>query len=134
MASKQMFAIIAVVVVTVLPSVALATEYIVGDDQVFNYIKDSHNVFKVNGSQFQACDVASLNVANSFTTGHDVIPLNTTGNKWYICGKAGHCDRGQKLVINVMNMTSASTRTSAPGLASFVAVTSMIAIMLTSLF
>ncbi|KAK1272257.1 hypothetical protein QJS04_geneDACA012973 [Acorus gramineus] len=157
MASKQLVAIFTVVVVTVLPSITLATEYTVGDDQgwminynysewtagkmfqvgdslVFNYNKDSHNVFKVNGSQFQACDVSSLNATNSFTTGHDVIPLKTTGNKWYICGKVGHCELGQKLVITVMDMTSASTRTSASGLASFIAATSIIAVMLASMF
>ncbi|KAK1296732.1 hypothetical protein QJS10_CPB15g02160 [Acorus calamus] len=83
MASKQLFAILAIIV----PSIALATEYIVGDDQVFNYNKDSHNVFKVSGPQFRACDVPSPNATNSFTTGHDIIPLMTAGNKWYICGK-----------------------------------------------
>ncbi|KAK1263572.1 Blue copper protein [Acorus gramineus] len=113
MASPQKFTILAIVVV--LPSVVLATEFIVGDEQgwttnfdyskwttgktfrvgdslVFNYSKDNHNVFKVNGVQFKACQVPPANVNNSLTTGHDVVPLKTAGNKWYICGAAGHCN------------------------------------------
>ena len=37
------------------------------------------------------------------TTGNDVIPLSTPGNKWYICGVAKHCESGnQKLSITVL--------------------------------
>ncbi|KAK1264109.1 hypothetical protein QJS04_geneDACA009421 [Acorus gramineus] len=157
MAFPQMFAILAIAII--LPSVVLSTKYIVGDDQgwtinfnyskwtpgktfrvgdslVFNYDKDNHNVFKVNGALFKARQVPLANTNNSLTTGNDVVPLKTAGNKWYICGAEGHCDLGQKLVITVLDnqspapAPSASNRTSVSGLASLIGA----AIMLIFLF
>lgn len=67
---------------------------------VFNYNSSNHNVFKVNGTAFQNCEVPPPNEA--LTTGSDTIPLKTSGKKWYICGKPKHCsEKGMKLVINV---------------------------------
>ncbi|WCJ43593.1 Blue copper protein [Euphorbia peplus] len=118
MASKSViFAILAVV----LPAVAMATEYIVGEgegwtvgpnytewaaDKVF-YVGDTlvfqyqspHNVYKVDGVGFKDC-ASSGTLLNS---GNDTITLAKPGKKWYICGYSDHCSRGQKLVINVVS-------------------------------
>ncbi|KAE9459495.1 hypothetical protein C3L33_08612, partial [Rhododendron williamsianum] len=75
----------------------LATEWVVG---VFNYKQGSHNVVKVNGTDFQACKVPIGAVP--LTSGHDVIPLSTPGKHWYICGFPNHCTLGMKLVITVL--------------------------------
>ncbi|KAL5720620.1 hypothetical protein ACHQM5_013271 [Ranunculus cassubicifolius] len=106
----------------VLPTIALATEYTVGDSSgwttgfnystwakdkefkvgdtlVFNYPVGAHNVFKVNGTAFKDCAIPPSNEA--LTTGNDKITLATPGNKWYFCGVAKHCLGGQKLVITV---------------------------------
>ncbi|KAJ7948758.1 blue copper protein-like [Quillaja saponaria] len=109
----------------VLPSIALAAEYIVGDTNgwtidfnyqawtndkvfhvgdrlVFQYTPPNHNVFKVNGSSFKDCIIPSSN-GDALTTGNDVVTLATPGKKWYICGVAKHCaEHGQKLVIDVI--------------------------------
>ena len=124
MASKQMFLILAaVVVVAVLPLFARATEYKVGDDSgwtisfnytawaegkefwvgdrlVFTYPKEAHNVIKATGPVFESCKPGPENqVLNS---GNDTIPLATSGKKWYICGIGDHCSaKGQKLAIMV---------------------------------
>ncbi|KAF8403443.1 hypothetical protein HHK36_011547 [Tetracentron sinense] len=123
MASKQLFVILATVLVG-FPAVAMATEYVVGDESgwtilydyqawakdkqffvgdklVFKYPVGGHNVFKVNGTGFKECIVPPANEA--LTTGNDVITLATPGNKWYICGVGKHCAYGgQKLSITVL--------------------------------
>ncbi|KAI4307583.1 hypothetical protein L6164_030755 [Bauhinia variegata] len=77
----------------------------VGDALVFNYRVGEHNVFKVNGTQFQSCAVPPQSEALS--SGSDSIVLATPGKKWYICGVSGHCNAGQKLVINVLDNAGA---------------------------
>ncbi|KAF8043636.1 hypothetical protein BT93_A1833 [Corymbia citriodora subsp. variegata] len=124
MASR--FAILAIVALVALPSVALATQWTVGDgigwtninsdynawaqDKVFrvgdsllfSYPAGNHNVFKVNMTDFQQCNIPPPNEALS--TGHDVIPLKTASVKWYICGIAEHCAKNnQKLKITVVD-------------------------------
>ncbi|KAK8532138.1 hypothetical protein V6N13_131480 [Hibiscus sabdariffa] len=111
------------IVAMFLPAMAVATEYIVGDDKgwttnfdyqawatdkvfhlgdklVFRYPEGYHNVFKVNGTAFKNCDIPPENIA--LTSGNDTILLKTPGRKWYICGVADHCSSyGQKLAIFV---------------------------------
>ncbi|XP_030520532.1 blue copper protein 1a-like [Rhodamnia argentea] len=118
------FAILAIFAFVALPSVALAMQWTVGDDSgwtngynytdwakdkvfqvgdslLFNYQAPHHNVFKVNMTDFQACNIPPANEA--LTTGHDVIPLSTPGVKWYICGIGEHCAKSnQKLKITVV--------------------------------
>ncbi|OMO70469.1 Plastocyanin-like protein [Corchorus olitorius] len=116
--------ILMIAIVTVfLPTIAMATTYIVGDSSgwtinfdyqawakdkvfyvgdklVFQYPQGVHNVFKVNGTAFQNCTIPPANQA--LTSGNDTIVLATPGRKWYICGVANHCsDYGQKLAITV---------------------------------
>ncbi|KAJ0013172.1 hypothetical protein Pint_20067 [Pistacia integerrima] len=74
-------------------------EFHVGDRLVFNYPAGAHNVYKVNGTDFQSCNVPLEGAP--LTSGNDTIVLATSGKKWYICGVSNHCDQGQKLVITV---------------------------------
>ncbi|EEF36698.1 Mavicyanin, putative [Ricinus communis] len=120
MASNQLFVGFAMVAI-ILPTVAMATDFVVGDDQgwklgvnytewangkvfhvgdtlVFKY-ESPHNVYKVDGTAFKACNASGI-LLNS---GNDIVPLSLPGKKWYICGFADHCGRGQKLVINVLD-------------------------------
>ncbi|OAY44394.1 hypothetical protein MANES_08G146400v8 [Manihot esculenta] len=93
-----------VIAAIVLPSVAMASEYIVGDDKgwnvnlnytdwakdkvfyvgdmlVFQY-KPPHNVFKVDGNGFRECKPSG----EAFSSGNDSFTLSKPGKKWYICG------------------------------------------------
>ncbi|CAA2945768.1 basic blue -like [Olea europaea subsp. europaea] len=63
------------------------------------YDKASHNVLKVNGSDFQTC--LTSNTTGLLTSGNDVITLAKPGKKWYICAVEDHSTEGMKLVINV---------------------------------
>ncbi|KAF5202444.1 Blue copper protein [Thalictrum thalictroides] len=123
MSSYKHFLVTLAVIAIVLPSVALATEYKVGDNAgwtvgfdyanwakgkefrvgdklVFTYPVGAHNVFKVNGTTFKDCTIPPLNEA--LISGNDVITLAIPGNKWYFCGVGQHCALGgQKLAITV---------------------------------
>ncbi|KAG8478862.1 hypothetical protein CXB51_028707 [Gossypium anomalum] len=88
------------VVAIFLPAMAMATDYIVGDD-MFQSPKGYHNVFKVNGTAFKDCDIPPPSEA--LTSGNDTVVLKTPGQKWYICGVDNHCPAyGQKLSITVL--------------------------------
>ncbi|XP_076914849.1 blue copper protein 1b-like [Bidens hawaiensis] len=81
--------------------------FFVGDTLVFNYPPGVHTVAKVNGTGFQQCSTAASN--GIMTSGHDVVPLQTPGRKWYICGVGKHCEsRNMKLVITVLPQTWAA--------------------------
>ncbi|XXG65354.1 hypothetical protein AAC387_Pa05g3074 [Persea americana] len=113
----------AAAILVVLPTIAYATDYIVGDDEgwtlqfdysewakdkqfhvgdtlTFIYSEGNHNVIKVDGKGFASC--ATSPNSGILTSGRDKITLATPGNKWYICGVSGHCDAGQKLKITVL--------------------------------
>ncbi|XP_075640317.1 uncharacterized protein LOC142612071 [Castanea sativa] len=95
-------------------------EYAVVIGDPFIFAMGVHNVFKVNGTDFQRCNASAGSV--EFTSGNDVIPLKTPGKKWYICGVPNHCANGnQKLAITVLDgqspapsPTSAARRSVAP--------------------
>ncbi|EOY10547.1 Uclacyanin 1, putative [Theobroma cacao] len=111
------------IVAIFLPAIAMATDYIVGDDSgwtinfdyqawakdkvfrigdklVFQYPQGYHNVFKVNGTAFKNCDIPPADEA--LNSGNDTIVLKTPGRKWYICGVSDHCSAySQKLAITV---------------------------------
>ncbi|CAI0414023.1 unnamed protein product [Linum tenue] len=90
--------------------------FFVGDSLVFNYPAGKHNVFKVNGTDFQDC-AKPLAAAPPLTSGSDEIPLKTAGKKWYICGVSGHCASGQKLVITVSEGSAPPAGYSSSGVA-----------------
>ncbi|XP_030444119.1 blue copper protein 1a-like [Syzygium oleosum] len=135
------FAILAIAVLVALPSVTLAMQWTVGDgngwtisynytdwakDKVFrvgdsllfSYQFCDHNVLILsNATDFQACKKPSANEA--LTSGRDVIPLNTTGVKWYICGIGEHCTKfNQKLKITVVDDTSSDKKSGTDALVS----------------
>ncbi|MBA0702395.1 hypothetical protein Goari_000025, partial [Gossypium aridum] len=103
-----------------LPAMAMAIDYIIGDDSrwtinfnyqawakdevfyvVFQYPKGYHNVFKVNGTAFKDCDIPPP--SEVLTSGNDTVVLKTPCQKWYICGVDNHCSAyGQKLSITVL--------------------------------
>ncbi|BAT84953.1 hypothetical protein VIGAN_04243900 [Vigna angularis var. angularis] len=122
-----------------LSSVALATDFVVGDDKgwtldfnytvwaqdkvfrvgdnlLFNYDSSKHNVVKVSQTEFHDCSSTAAN--DVFSSGKDGITLKSEGRKWYICGKGNHCSNHQmKLVINVESAAPAPAPTSsAPSL------------------
>uniref|UniRef100_A0A803Q3X5 Phytocyanin domain-containing protein n=1 Tax=Cannabis sativa TaxID=3483 RepID=A0A803Q3X5_CANSA len=120
--------LVLIATIIVVAKMAFGTEYVVGDENgwkpnfnysdwtkdkmfmvVFNYNSLVHDVYKVNGSDFNDC--IARPGSEVLRSGNDVVTLNTTGNKWYLCSKSNHCDLGQKLKISVMDMMSSSSTT-----------------------
>ncbi|KAI9093550.1 hypothetical protein K1719_026999 [Acacia pycnantha] len=122
--------LLAIFMVLQLSSVAMATDHIVGDDSgwtgnynytewannmkfvvgdnlVFKYDKTKHDVYKVNGTMFQNCTVPDN--SQKLSSGNDVIPLDSAGKTWYICGFPNHCEGlGMKLAVNAMPSAASS--------------------------
>ncbi|KAK1376435.1 Uclacyanin 1 [Heracleum sosnowskyi] len=122
MASTNLLVALALVSAIIVP--ALATEFMVGDDDgwrtnfdyqswaaskefhvgdklIFMYSAGVHNVHRADSASFQNCTPSATSVA--LTTGNDVITLASEGKKWYICTKASHCASGNmKLAITVL--------------------------------
>ncbi|OWM73194.1 hypothetical protein CDL15_Pgr001308 [Punica granatum] len=121
-----------------LPSIALATQHTVGDEQgwtinfdyktwaeskvfrvgdslLFKYTPPNHNVFRVNQTEFQQCIKPEANLA--LTTGNDVIELKSPGKKWYICGVGQHCSNlQQKLAITVLDASAPAPTPTTPSI------------------
>ncbi|KAI6679340.1 hypothetical protein NL676_033221 [Syzygium grande] len=83
--------------------------FIVGDTLVFNFTTQEHDVAKVTKAAFDSCDPTSP--ISLQTDGPASIALNQSGEHFFICTIGQHCNRGQKLAINV---TSSSATTPSP--------------------
>lgn len=85
----------------------------VGDEIVFKYSPAAHDVVEVSKAGYDSCSTASA--INTFRSGNDVVPLNATGTRYFICGITGHCSptaaASMKVVIDVV---SGSSSPSAP--------------------
>ncbi|KAL8114510.1 blue copper protein 1a-like [Apium graveolens] len=80
---------------------AAGKEFHVGDKLIFKYSAGVHNVHRADSVSFPNCAPSATSVA--LTTGNDVITLSSEGKKWYICTKASHCATGNmKLAITVL--------------------------------
>jgi len=75
---------------------------------VFKY-DSSHEVDEVNENGYSSC--SSSNLIKNHNDGNSKIALSSTGNRYFICPRPGHCAGGMKLQINVVaaNSTTPST-------------------------
>ncbi|XP_009765223.2 blue copper protein 1a-like [Nicotiana sylvestris] len=117
---------------------AATKEFHVGDKLIFKYKKDAHNVYKADQASFQSCTPS--NDITPLTSGNDIIPLKTTGKKWYICGVGKHCEKGMKVAINVLpelgspSPSPSSPNGPAPSAASWIAPNSKFVALIVAVF
>ncbi|XBH73202.1 hypothetical protein VPH35_100342 [Triticum aestivum] len=137
MASKQVLVAVvatAALAVAFLPGLAVATEYVVGDDKgwtldfnytawtetkqfvvgdtlVFEYNSGAHNVVEVGGPDFLSCTKPANAVV--WNSGEDRVTLDKAGRRWFFCAVGQHCQNGMKLKITVLE-TAAPTPQPAP--------------------
>ncbi|CAL5051862.1 unnamed protein product [Urochloa decumbens] len=71
----------------------------VGDTLVFVYAGGAHTVDEVSAADYAAC--SSSNALSSDSAGSTTVTLKTAGKHYFICGVAGHCSSGMKLVVDV---------------------------------
>lgn len=73
-----------------------------------------HDVHEVTEADYNACNAkASI---KHYISGSDAITLNAPGVHYFICGIPGHCQAGQKLMIEVKSDGSpGASPSAAPG-------------------
>lgn len=70
---------------------------------VFNYAGGAHTVDEVSAADYAAC--SSSKALSSDSAGTTTVTLKTAGKHYFICGVAGHCSSGMKLVVDVAAAT-----------------------------
>ncbi|KAL2335235.1 hypothetical protein Fmac_016448 [Flemingia macrophylla] len=71
----------------------------VGDTISFKYKKDS--VMEVGGADYTSCNATHPTLFSN--SGNSVFKLDHSGTFYFISGASGHCERGQKMIVRVMN-------------------------------
>ncbi|KAI5009656.1 hypothetical protein ZWY2020_011793 [Hordeum vulgare] len=84
-----------------------------GDQIVFKYSPQAHDVLEVSKADYDSCSTA--NPIATLNTGNDIITLTATGTRYFICGFPGHCTGGMKVKIDVVPASSSSSPAPASG-------------------
>ncbi|CAN6197804.1 unnamed protein product [Urochloa humidicola] len=84
-----------------------------GDQLVFKYSPQAHDVLEVSKADYDSCSTASPIATHN--SGSDAIALTSAGTRYFICGFTGHCDGGMKLQINVVPSATSLAPAGAPG-------------------
>ncbi|KAK0571524.1 hypothetical protein LWI29_017519 [Acer saccharum] len=79
---------------------ATGINFEVGDELLFNFNTGAHDVAIVSKTAYDSCN--SANPINLTRTGPATVPLNSTGDFYFICTVGSHCSQGQKLFITVV--------------------------------
>lgn len=77
---------------------------------VFKYAKGQHTVVQATAASFGAC--SQSNSLGTWASGDDRVPLNTSGQWWFFCGVAGHCEQGMKFGVTVLPVVKLSSSSS----------------------
>ncbi|XP_062228461.1 blue copper protein-like [Phragmites australis] len=86
---------------------ASGKKFKVGDTLEFNYAGGAHTVDEVSAADYASC--SSSSALSSDSTGTTTVALKTAGKHYFICGVAGHCSGGMKLVVDVAAPAPAPT-------------------------
>lgn len=88
---------------TSLQAWANSKNFSVGDSLTFVYAPN-HDILEVSKPDYDACQ--TNNPVGSYSGGMTVITLSSSGNRYFICGSQGHCDRGMKVVITTLGASA----------------------------
>ncbi|XP_028771636.1 mavicyanin-like [Neltuma alba] len=90
---------------------AASKNFQVGDTIIFEYNPQYHNVMRVAYEMYKSCNVSEGTPLVTFSTGNDSIKLNHYGHHLFMCGFPGHCQKGQKVDINVVRVSATKAPT-----------------------
>ncbi|XP_025800333.1 early nodulin-20-like [Panicum hallii] len=82
-------------------------------DAVFDYPKGQFTVTEVDSETFRECYLQG-NTVHEWTSGHDVVPLENPGRRWFFSSLANHCDLGLKLFVSVAGGSASGAPAPAP--------------------
>ncbi|CAN6203885.1 unnamed protein product [Urochloa humidicola] len=71
-----------------------------GDQLVFKYSPQAHDVLEVSKADYDSCSTARP--MGTHNSGNDAIALTSAGTRYFICGFPGHCAAGMKLQVDVV--------------------------------
>ncbi|KAF8055970.1 hypothetical protein N665_1279s0004 [Sinapis alba] len=78
----------------------------VGDTLVFSYEAGKDSVLQVTREAYEKCNTTSPKA--SYTDGNTKVKLEQPGPVYFISGKEGHCQKGQKLRLVVVTPRSSA--------------------------
>jgi hypothetical protein len=84
-----------------------------GDQIVFKYTPQVHDVVEVSKADYDAC--SNARPVATHTSGNDAITLTAAGTRYFICSITGHCDGGMKLQVDVVPSATTLAPVGAPG-------------------
>ncbi|RLM87775.1 hypothetical protein C2845_PM04G03370 [Panicum miliaceum] len=87
--------------------------YSLPHDAVFDYPKGQFTVTEVDSETFRECYLQG-NTIHEWTSGHDVVPLENPGRRWFFSSLANHCDLGLKLLVSVAGGNASGAPAPAP--------------------
>ncbi|KAJ4880627.1 early nodulin-like protein 15 [Raphanus sativus] len=79
----------------------------VGDTLVFSYEAGKDSVLQVTREAYEKCNTTSPKA--SYTDGNTKVKLEQPGPVYFISGKEGHCQKGQKLRLVVVTPRSSAS-------------------------
>ncbi|KAL6319767.1 hypothetical protein AAG906_036825 [Vitis piasezkii] len=82
-----------------------SSTFYTGDNLVFSYTPN-HDVLEVNQLDFARC--RTISPLATHRDGETVVPLTNAGTRFFICGRRGHCTRGLRLMVQVLELPSAA--------------------------
>ncbi|CAN4082350.1 unnamed protein product [Withania somnifera] len=88
---------------------ASAMRFKIGDTIRFKYKKDS--VMEVTEYEYKKCNSTHPNFFSN--TGNTMFTLDHTGYFYFMSGAAGHCERGQRMIVRVIVQDVINEATSA---------------------
>ncbi|KAG8386989.1 hypothetical protein BUALT_Bualt03G0205900 [Buddleja alternifolia] len=88
--------------------------FLAGDNLIFQYTIN-HDVTEVSRADFDSC-TASNPLQPPHSGGLTLIPLTSTGTRYFICGTGGHCLNGMKVEIDTLPAASAPPPSTTPSL------------------
>ncbi|XP_062181808.1 mavicyanin-like [Phragmites australis] len=83
-----------------------------GDQIVFKYSPQAHDVLEVNEAGYDSCSTS--NPIATHNSGNDAIALTSPGTRYFICGFPTHCTNGMKLKIDVLPGATSPAPAGAP--------------------
>ncbi|KAK0586760.1 hypothetical protein LWI29_011802 [Acer saccharum] len=84
----------------------------IGDSLLFLYPPSQDSVIQVTKQSFESCN--STDPILYMNNGNSLFNITTDGNFYFTSGEAGHCQKKQKLYINVGNVSSADSPSYGP--------------------
>ncbi|GFY82008.1 cupredoxin superfamily protein [Actinidia rufa] len=85
--------------------------FVVGDILAFQF-SSYHSVNEVAKQSYEGCN--TTNVLQSSSNGNTSFPLNTPGDRYFVCGNKLHCLGGMKLHVQVEENQGALSPAGAP--------------------